>query len=163
MRQLICGTGNLFLFLFLFIFGHAVLTIKDKVCPLTHSLYRVYTVNSQSIQSKTESIQFIHLLYMDYVQLHGRPPKKEKEKEKRKNNYLNFPFFLSCNYYYVKLLSFTKHLYFSSFFRIILNIFISSLSIALNKLMLVFFAGTFYKYLFNLCFINNVNRKEITL
>ena len=29
--------------------------------------------------------------------------------------------------------------------------------------MLVFFAGTFYKYLFNLCFINNVNRKGITL
>ena len=34
---------------------------------------------------------------------------------------------------------------------------------ALNKLILVFFADTFSKNLFNLCFTNYVNRKEITV
>ena len=69
--QLICDTADLLLFLFLFIFGHAVLIIKGKVYFLTHSLY------------KTESIQFIHLLYIDYVELYGHLPKKEKKKKKK--------------------------------------------------------------------------------
>ena len=36
-------------------------------------------------------------------------------------------------------------------------------SIALNKPILVFFADTFYNYLFNLCFINYISWKGITI
>ena len=43
------------------------------------------------------------------------------------------------------------------------NKFISSFSIALNKMISVFFADTFYKYLDNLCFVNYVNRKDISI
>ena len=147
MRQLICSTVGLFLFLFLFIFGHAVLIIKYNIRFLLGLIAYI-----------KQSTQFIHLLVY-YVQLYGRPPKKEKEKEK--SYILEFYIlpvlvFVVC-YYYVKLVSFTLHLYFSSFFKIVLNKFISSFSIAVNKLILVFFADTFYIYLFNLCFINHVN------
>ena len=147
MRQLICSTAGLFLFLFLFIFGHAVLIIKyNKVSSLTHGLYKiVYIVYTSTC-----------LLCLAVWST------TKKRKRKRKKSYilefyiLPVLVFVVC-YYYVKLVSFTLHLYFSSFFKIVLNKFISSFSIAVNKLILVFFADTFYIYLFNLCFKNYVN------